>query len=197
MVLCRPEHSVSALKRSLCHAASAALVLMAIPVLAACGQADAKPGSSKLTDPGDPGTTFGPKADGDLFVTGSKVGYIMYTAVCPKRNDRAHLFAVPENRASEGVASYYISLVFDDRAWKKQDYVAPLAGEIRFEMKDGLKYSATAEQLEAKLTVDMVGDSETEYYLVGKLELSVPSTTEGDEPLVVHSQINNPAAASN
>src|SRR5262245_28058906 len=136
-------------------------------------------------DPGDPGVRYGTIAQGTLFVADDEVGKIHYTAAAPNRDDRSHLFAVVSPAESVGVTEDYLSLVFDESAWRTGTYDRAVGGRGSFETSNGKRYAANGSELDLTLTVTAASAGETEFYIKGELDMEVPSVNSGDPALRV------------
>jgi hypothetical protein len=156
------------------------------------GVAAGPPTPTHEGDPGAPAIEAGPKAAARLSVAGTDVGVGFFTALAPKQGERSHLFARPWPSGSMGVTSFYVSVVMDSNPWRVGSYTGALAGKVSFVLSDGRHYSGEASELDAKGTIEVVGDSDPKgYYLRGALDLTVPSEELGAPPLAVHIQIND------
>lgn len=153
---------------------------------AGCGS-DAK----HSDDPGEPDIMYGTKAGGDLFIAGEKVGYVFFMFLAPDEPDRARFFARPDDLASVGVKSYYLSLVLDDARWAAGEFHQALAGRAEFVLEDGKRYAAEASELGLDAKV-VVGDTnQGAHFPSGTLDLTVPADEAGAKPLSLKLTINN------
>lgn len=159
------------------------------PAETAAGSPDG--GADAEGDPGAPDLAYGPKADANLYLQDTEVGYIFFTLLAPKDTTKAHMFAKPEPRGSEGTASYYISLVLNRSGWRNGDYQGAIAGRVEFVLDDGRRYVGNAAALDVRATITNVADGEREQYLRGKLQMAVPPADGNSEPLVVRMNINS------
>jgi hypothetical protein len=124
-----------------------------------------------------------------MFLGNVEVGYIFFTVLAPEQADLAHVFFLPEHRASVGVTDYYVSLVLERAAWRTGAYAGALAGRASITLSTGAEYHSKATEASVTATLTSAAVLQGCTYLAGRLTM-VLAAKSGGEPLRAEVTLN-------
>ena len=178
------------------------LVLGFVLSAAGCGGGSDDQNAGSPGDPGQAGTTFGPKMGGLMLLSATESVQVFGTAAAVQKDGRLHLFFIPQKASNPSFSRAYLSVWLPGMAWSPgiidlattQD----LGARMEFVTLDGRAYELDLSrtppvgEIRVEILSATPSDDGSHTYLTGALQARLESKTPGQPGIDAAFDINFP-----